>query len=131
MSVPGAADVEFGPPGPGLDGQVATEPTAETTPGVVRLSGRVIITLFPTATSVCCEALNATCTCRVVEVARSTVWPGWARPPSWTDPLATRTAEGSNNTWPRASVPFWVTPRASWSFSTAVIVAAPKVADLG
>ena len=63
VSVPGAAELELDPPGPELDGQVATAPTDETTPGVVWLLGRVIVTLSPTATSVCCEASNATCTC--------------------------------------------------------------------
>jgi hypothetical protein len=83
-SVLGAAalELEFGPPTPELDGQVATVATEETTPGVVWLLGRVIVTLFPTATSVCCEAANAICTFRAVEVACITVSPGWVRPPS-------------------------------------------------
>ena len=68
VSVPGAAELDPDPPDPELDGQVATAPTEETTPGVVRLSGRVMLTLSPTATLVCSEALNATCTWRVVEV---------------------------------------------------------------
>jgi hypothetical protein len=80
-SVPVVAELEPGPP-PELDGQVATLATEETTPGVVRLSGRVIVTLFPTATSVCCEAGKAICTCRAVEVACITTSPGWLRPPS-------------------------------------------------
>src|SRR5581483_10129546 len=82
LSVPGGAGLAPGPPAPELDGQVATVATEETTPGVVRLSGRVIVTLFPTATSVCCEAGNAISTCRVVDVACNTVPPGWVRPPS-------------------------------------------------
>jgi hypothetical protein len=49
-SVPGAAEVELDPPAPELDGQVATVPTEETTPGVVWLLGRVMVTLSPTAT---------------------------------------------------------------------------------
>jgi hypothetical protein len=81
-SVPGAAALDLDPPGPELDGQVATVATEETTPGVVWLLGRVIVTLFPTATSVCCEAANAICTSRTVEVACITVSPGWVRPPS-------------------------------------------------
>jgi hypothetical protein len=105
-SVPGAAELEPEPPAPELDGQVATAPTEETTPGVVRLLGRVTLTLFPTATPVCCEALNAIRTCRVVEVACMTVCPGWVRPPSWADTVVTRTAVGSNTAWPRASTPF-------------------------
>ena len=54
--------LELDPPEAGLEAQVATVPTAETTPGVVRLSGRVIVTALPTASSVCCEAPSATCT---------------------------------------------------------------------
>ena len=131
VSVPGAAELELDPPDPELDGQVATVPTEETTPGVVWLLGRVMLTLSPTATSVCCEASNATCTWRVVEVPCSTVWPVWALPPSWADTLVTRTAVGSNTAWPRVSVPVWVTPRAAWSFSTAVVVADPKEAEVG
>ena len=49
VSVPGAAELEPDPPDPELDGQVATAPTEETTPGVVRLLGRVMLTLSPTA----------------------------------------------------------------------------------
>ncbi|MFI5287830.1 MAG: hypothetical protein ACHQ4F_16155, partial [Candidatus Dormibacteria bacterium] len=60
VSVPGAAELEFDLPDPELDGQVATAPTEETTPGVVLLLGRVMVTVSPTATSVCCEATNAT-----------------------------------------------------------------------
>ena len=60
-----------------------------------------------------------------------TVWPVWALPPSWADTLVTRTAVGSNTAWPRVSVPFWVTPRAAWSFSKAVVVADPKEAEVG
>ena len=131
VSVPGAAELELDPLDPELDGQVATAPTEDTTPGVVRLFGRVMVTLSPTAILVCCEAFNATCTWRVVEVACITVSPGWALPPSWADTLVTRTAEASNTTWPRVSVPFWVTPRAAWSFCTAVVVADPKEAEVG
>src|SRR5437763_4176138 len=130
-SVPGEAELELDPPDPELDGQVATVPTEETVPGVVRLLGRVMVTLFPSATSVCCEAANATCTWRVVEVACSTVWPGGAPPPSWADTAVTRTAVGSNTAWPSVSVPVWVTPLAACSFSKAVIVADPKEADRG
>jgi hypothetical protein len=73
VSIPGAAELELGPPDPELVGHVATAPTEETTPPVVRLLGRVMITLSPTAMLVCCEAFNATCTWRVVEVASITV----------------------------------------------------------
>jgi len=130
-SVPGAAEFELDPLNPELDGQVATVPTEETTPGVVWLLGRVMVTFSSTATSVCCEAFNATCTWRVVEVACITVSPAWALPPGWADTDVTRTAVGSNTAWPRASVPFWVIPRAAWSFSTAVVVADPKDGDIG
>ena len=67
----------------------------------------------------------------MVEVPCITVSPGWALPPSWADTLVTRTAVGSNTAWPSVSVPVWVTPRAAWSFFTAVVVADPKKADLG
>ena len=112
-------------------GRWRPSPTEETTPGVVWLLGRVMLTLFPTAMLVCWEASSATCTWRVVEVPCSTVSPGWALPPGWADTLVTRTAVGSNTAWPRVSVPFRVTPKAAWSFSTAVVVADPKEADLG
>lgn len=39
VSVPGAAELGFGAPDPELAGQVATAPTEETTPVVVRLLG--------------------------------------------------------------------------------------------
>ncbi|HEY0805218.1 MAG TPA: hypothetical protein VGD84_09145, partial [Pseudonocardiaceae bacterium] len=100
VSVPGAAELELDPLDPELAGQVATAPTEETTPGVARLLGRMMLTLSPTAMLVCCEALSATCTWRVVEVPCITVSPAWALPPSCTDTLVTRTAEGSNTTWP-------------------------------
>ena len=47
VSVPGAAELELDPPDPELDGQVATVPTEETTPGVVWLLGRVMRHLVP------------------------------------------------------------------------------------
>jgi hypothetical protein len=63
VSVPCAADPDPDPPDPPeLDGQVATDPTEETTPGVVRLFGRLIVTRFPGAMLVCCDACRATCT---------------------------------------------------------------------
>src|SRR4030081_789313 len=85
VSVPGAVELDPDPTDPELDGQVATLPTEETTPGVVWLLGRVMLTLFPTAVLLCCAASSATCTWRVVEVPCSTVSPAWALPPSWTD----------------------------------------------
>src|SRR5947209_19822709 len=84
-SVPGAAELGPDPPDPELDGQVATAPTEETTPGTVRLLGRVMLTLSPTAIVVCSEASSATCTWRVVEVPCSTASPVWALPPSCAD----------------------------------------------
>jgi hypothetical protein len=96
VPVPGVAELELDALDPEFDGQVATVPTEETTPGVVWLLGRVIVTVFPTATSVCCEASNATCTWRVVELPCITVWPARVVPPSWADRLVTRTAVGSN-----------------------------------
>ena len=129
MSVPGAAapGSHSTRPTPELGGQVATVATEETTPGVVRLSGRVMVTLSPTAT--------------LRSVARRPAPPApgeWSRwpaspsrragrwPPSCADTVVTRTAAGSNTAWPRASVPFRVTPRAAWSFSTAAVVAGPN-----
>src|SRR5437763_2760947 len=131
VSVPCAAELDPDPAAPELDGQVATAPTEDTTPGVVWLLGSVMLTLSPTAMLVCWEASSATCTSRVVEVPCSTFSPGWALPPGWADTLVTRTAVGSNTTCPKVSVPFWVTPSVAWSFSTAVVVAEPKDADLG
>jgi hypothetical protein len=90
-----------------------------------------MVTLSPTATSLSCEASNATCTWRVVEVACITVWPVWALPPSWADTVVTRTAVASNAAWPRVSVPFCATPRAACSFSKAVAVADPNNEELG
>jgi len=71
----------------------------------------------------CCEAANATCTERVDEVPRITVSPLPARAPSWADTEVTRTATGSNTTWPdvRRAVPAW-TPLAAWSRITAAVV---------
>jgi hypothetical protein len=95
------------------------------------LLGRVMVTLSPTATSVCCEASSASCTWRAVEVACIAIWPGWAPPPSSAGRAVTRRAVGSNTAWPKVSVPVWVTPRAAWSFTKAVMVAEPKEAEVG
>src|SRR4030081_719601 len=92
VSVRGAVELDPDPPDPELDGQVATAPTEDTTPGVVLLLGRVMLTLSPTAILVCCEAVNATCTWRMVDVACITVSPVCAPPPSWPDTVVTRTA---------------------------------------
>src|ERR1700709_1867281 len=130
-SVPGV--MELGPeppPDAELDGQVATVPTEETTPGVVRLFGSVMLTLFPTATVVCSEALNATCTWRTVEVACITAAPAWALPPGCADTLVTRTAEGSKTTWSTVSVPFSVISSAACTFITPAVLAGPKEAGL-
>jgi len=67
-------------------GVVATVPTDEMTPGVFWLLGRVMVTLSPTATSDCSDASSAMLTWRVVEVAWSTDWPGWAGPRAWLTP---------------------------------------------
>src|SRR2546430_2289410 len=50
------------------DGAVATVPTANTTPGVVFLSGNVIVTWSPTFTCDCWFALRFTLTMRVVDL---------------------------------------------------------------
>src|ERR1700726_2245247 len=97
VSVPGELALDL--PDPALDEQVATAPTEETTPGVVLLLGRVMVTVSPTATSVCCEAPKATCTIRVVEVACITVWPVWVSPPSSADMVVTPTPVGWNTAW--------------------------------
>src|ERR1700730_13298064 len=130
-SVPGATELEFAPPDPWHDWHLARVPPEETAPGVIRLLGRVIVTLSPTATLICCEASNATWTWRVVEVACITVWLAWAALPTWADSVITRMAECQLPAWPRASVPFWVSPRARWSFSSAVVVSEPQTADCG
>src|ERR1700736_6742760 len=95
VRVPGVAELELDPLDPEFEGQVATVPTEETTPGVVWLLGRVMVTVSPTATSVCCEAATATCTWRLVEAPCITVWPVTVLPPSWAERLETRTAVGS------------------------------------
>jgi hypothetical protein len=52
VSGPDPAELELDPPDPEVDvAQVATVPTEATTPGVVRLSGSVMVTLSPTDTS--------------------------------------------------------------------------------
>ena len=103
---------------------VATVPTEVTTPGVVRLSGRVMTTWSPTLTSDCWAASRAMVTTRVVEVACRTGWPAWSAPPSVADTVVTRTATGSNTACPRGRVPVWDMPRVAWSFFSAVAVAA-------
>src|SRR6202167_6286960 len=97
---------------PPPDGVVATVPTEEITPGVTSLLGRVMLTWSPTATSDCSSASKAMETWRVVEVADSTGWPAVADAPRVADTEVTRTAVGSNTTWPKLRVPFWVTPSA-------------------
>jgi hypothetical protein len=52
VSDPDPVELELDPPDAEVDvGQVATVPTEATTPGVVRLSGSVMVTLSPTDTS--------------------------------------------------------------------------------
>src|SRR5437762_2766885 len=89
VSVPGAAELDPDPADAELDGQVATAPTEETIAGVVRLSGRVMATLSPTAIMVCSEALSVSCTWRMVEVPCITVSPACVLPPSCADTLVT------------------------------------------
>ena len=47
-------------------------PTYVTLPGVVRLSGSVIVTGSPTLTSACCAASSSIVTCRTTDVIVST-----------------------------------------------------------
>ena len=66
------------------DGAVATVPTEEITPGVVRLFGRVMVTLSPTFISDCWAASRAMVTWRVVVVPCMIDWPAWTVPPNVT-----------------------------------------------
>ena len=93
------------------DGDFATVPTDETTPGVVWLSGRSIVTRSPFLTLDCWAAASATVTWRTVEVIPST-GPGATFAPAigWT--LVTRTGPGSNTTDPSGSSPVALIPRA-------------------
>ncbi len=93
-----AVGMLFARPGAGA---VATVPTAAITPGLVRLLGRVMVTLPPTVPSDCWAASRATLIWRVVEVATIAGWPGYGGPPKVTDSEVTRSAVGSNTAWPR------------------------------
>src|SRR5215470_630619 len=108
------------------DPVVATLLTLATVPWVVRWLGRVIVTSSPALTSPCKAASRFTVTSRLVEVACSTTAPGCARVPRLGVTAVTRIGPGTNTTCPRASVPVWLTPRFSWSSSTAAAVAGPK-----
>jgi hypothetical protein len=50
-------------------------------------------------------------------------WPAWTVPPKVAEIVVTLTAVGKNTACPSVSVPFWATPRAASSFSSAVVVA--------
>jgi len=101
-----AAGPRAGRPDPA--GHVATVATEATTPGVVRFVRRVMLAPVPTATLLCCEAANATCTERLTRFPASRISPLPARARVGADTEVTRTATGSNTTWPerqRASLP--------------------------
>ena len=102
--------------------EVATLPNEVTTPGVMTLSGKVIATRSPAATSDCCDVSRSTVTTRVVDVADMMAWPTGADAPKVAETDVTRAALGRNTASPRLSVPFALTPRADWSFSTARVV---------
>ena len=99
---------------PELAGVVATVPTYVTLPGVVRWSGRVIVTGSPTLTSACCAASSSIVTCRATDVTVST-GPGCTVAPSVGVTLVTRTGPGSNATDPSNSSPVRSPPRADWN----------------
>src|SRR5215472_19156792 len=97
--VTGTVGVEL-PPLPVLvGGMVATLPTEATVPGVVLLSGKVIVTWSPTLTSDCRSASSATLTTRAVELAVRTG--PVAGPPAIAVTVVTRAAVGRNTTAPR------------------------------
>src|SRR5215469_5105373 len=93
------------PPAEPADGLVATVPTYVTTPGVVLLPGRMIVTRSPTITSPRSVASSWTVTWRDVELASKTGVPAWAGLPSVAGTLVTLAAEGKNTAWPRARLP--------------------------
>jgi hypothetical protein len=104
-----------------FDGAVATLPTEVTVPGVVLLSGSVIVTRSPALTSDCRSGSSATLTVRAVELACSTGPVAGA--PRLACSMVTRAAVGKNTTSPRDSSPVWSTPRCFCSFSTPALVA--------
>ena len=76
-----------------------------TTPGVVWLSGKVMVTRSPAVTSDCWLASSWAVTCRVVELACNTCSPGWAGLPSVAETLVTLAAVGRKTAWPSARLP--------------------------
>ena len=94
-----------------------------TFPGVVRLSGSVIVTGSPTLISACCAASSWIATCRTVDVIAST-GPGCTVAPSVGVTLVTRAGPGSNTTEPSSNSPVGLTPWADWKALIAAAVAA-------
>ena len=78
-------------------------------PGVVWLSGSVIVTGSPTLTLACWAASSSTLTWRAVELIPST-GPGMTVAPTVGVTLVTRTGPGSNTTDPSSSSPVTVSP---------------------
>src|SRR5260370_1528255 len=102
---PGEPEDDPGPPPEPAEGFVATVPTEVTTPGVVWLLGKVMVTRSPAITSDCWVASSRAVTCRAVEVACKTGAPGWAGLPSVAETLVTLPAVARNTAWPRARLP--------------------------
>ena len=92
-------------------------------PGVVWLSGSVIVTVSPTLTLPCSEASSAILTWRAVEVIAST-GPGMTVEPTVGVTLVTRTGPCSNTTDPSSSSPVTEAPCADCSARIAAAVAA-------
>ena len=101
----------------GLLPPVATLPTEDTTPGVTRPSGRVIITVSPAFTSDCCAASSAMVTTCRAEVAASTAPAAGAPRPAGT--VVTRIADGKNTACPSGRVPVCGRPSRACSLSSA------------
>src|SRR5262249_17015800 len=87
----------------GLVPPVPTWPTKDTTPGVTRPVGRVIITLSPAFPCDCCAASRAMVTTCRAEVAANTGPAAGA--PSLAEAIVTRIADGKNTAWPSGRVP--------------------------
>src|SRR5262249_56542875 len=100
----------------GLLPVVATLPTEDTTPGVTRPVGRVIITLSPAFTSDGCAASRAMVTTRRAEVAANTGPAAGA--PRLAGIVVTRIADGTNTAWPSGSVPVCSRPSPASTFSS-------------
>ena len=102
----------------------ATLLTYEIRPGVVWLSGSVMLTASPTSTSPCRAASSSIVTWRAVELTVST---GPAMTPEPMPTLAitavTRTGPDSNATEPSSSSPVTLSPRAACRARIAVAVA--------